>query len=79
LESNEKKKVCISIFVGGASTLSQILKLCANKRELFIVTIIVKLIVVPVLIPHILVANNRNIGVTTILEVQRGKLGFVTN
>jgi hypothetical protein len=63
LESNEKKTVCISIFVGSANALRQILKLCANKRELFIINSIVKPIVIPVLILLILVANNKNIGV----------------
>jgi hypothetical protein len=34
---------------------------------------------VPVFIPFVLIAENRNIGVTGIFEVQRSELGFLAN
>jgi hypothetical protein len=53
--------------------------LCAHKRELFVINGVIKPVMVPVFIPLILVGSDRNIGVSTILEVQRGKLGLFAN
>jgi hypothetical protein len=66
----------ISIFVSSANTLGHGIKLCAHKRELFVINSTINPIMVPVFIPLVLVGNDRNISVTTILEIQRGKLGL---
>jgi hypothetical protein len=79
LESSEEKTIHIPIFVSSANTIGQGLKLCAHKRELIVVNTKIKPIMVPVFIPLVLVGDDRNISVTTILKVQRGKLGLFAN
>jgi NADH:ubiquinone oxidoreductase subunit K len=51
----------------------------AKERELFIINSVIEPVMIPVIILLILVRNKRNISVTMILEVQRGKLGLFAN
>jgi hypothetical protein len=51
----------------------------AKEMELFIINSVIEPVMIPVIILLILVRNNRNISVTMILEVHRGKLGLFVN
>jgi hypothetical protein len=53
--------------------------LSTDERELFVLNGVVKLVMIPVFIPLVLVANNRNLSVAVIFEVERSKLHFFAN
>jgi hypothetical protein len=53
--------------------------LSTDERELFVLNGVVKLVMIPVFIPLVLVANNRNLSVAAIFEVERSKLHFFAN
>jgi hypothetical protein len=71
--------IYVSILIGGTNALGQILKLSTNKGKFFMFDYVVEPVMIPVFIPFVIVANNRHIDITAILEVERSKLHFFVN
>lgn len=79
LESSEEKTIRVTILICNFNALRWIFKLSTDERELFVLNAVVKLVMIPVFIPLVLVANNRNLSVAAIFEVERSKLHFFAN